>query len=469
MQPQGDRPVTISFRPQQMIGWMVTLVVCLIPIILWLSMTPISVRFYDLSIGLSSVGKITGIIGIVLYALNLVYSTRLRFLENWFGGLNRVYIAHHVVGGLALIFLCIHPLFLSLGLIKSSLYEAAMQLIPNGLSPVSALFDSNHEFHVEVLEQWALFFGIIAFWGMVGLLIITFFVKLPYRLWLFTHKFLGLAFFLAGLHVLLISSDTSRNALLRYYVIGLSILGLGAFIYKSLLGKILIRKYKYYVDKVQTVGGNVTQLELRPVDLPITYQPGQFVFVRFLYSGADKVTAEWHPFSISSAPHEQNLRLSIKALGDYTKAMPQLKPGAIAEVEGAYGKFSFKGFKNPNQIWIAGGIGITPFLSMAKSLPSSGYKIDLYYSVKTISELINFNELVAVHELNKECFRFIPYVADKKPQLLNADFIEKTSQGLQSKEIFICGPPPMMKALKKQLKDKQVLSSVIHTEEFAMS
>lgn len=344
-----------------------------------------------------------------------------------------------------------------------------MLLFPNGLTPLGALFDTKHELHIDVLQRWAIFFGTIAFFGMVVLLIITFYVKLPYRVWLLTHKFLGLAFFFAGLHTLFISSDVAMKGPLRFYMLTMCALGIVAFIYKTLMGNILIRRYRYYVDEVKIVGGNVTQLTLRPVKERMSHLPGQFAFIRFLYSGADKVTTEWHPFSISSAPGEEYIRLSVKALGDYTSALASLKQGAIAEIEGAYGKFSFTNYRNENQIWVAGGIGITPFLSMAKSLPEDNpYNIDLYYSVKSQSEFVDLGGLVEIAKKQNAKFRIIPFISDERG-LLTADVIAEHSNGLKDKEIFICGPPPMMKALRKQLKQKGVMGSMVHSEEFAMS
>jgi len=419
-----------------------------------------------------AIGRITGLVGLVMYALNLIFSTRLRFLEYLFGGLNRVYIAHHLLGGLALIFLSLHPFFLALRYVHLSLKQAALVLLPNGLLPLDALFNAQHVYHGVVLEQWAIFFGIIAFWGMVGLLLVTFFVKLPYRIWLFTHKFLGPAFFIAGLHVLFISSDTSINAPMKYYILAITALGIAAFIYKTILGNIFIRRHKYLVSNVQTFEGDVVQVSLEPTDLarPMAYKPGQFVYIKFTSDAGGGVKSEWHPFSISSHAKSDQLQLTVKGLGDYTKTLHQLKTGTIAEVEGAYGRFSYKNFKNQNQVWIAGGIGITPFLSMALSLsPDDDYHIDLYYSVKTRSELIDFQKLANASFIRHGKFGVYAFIGDEENGYLGIDFIKQHSGDLAGKDFFICGPPPMMQSLRGQLKAEGVPGARIHSEEFAMS
>lgn len=278
MQPKNTRSPFTEVQWTKFTGWTLTAILCLLPVIFWFSIHSVSDFFSGNFTSLMlDLGRITGLIGMVMYALNLIYATRLRIFENLFGGLNRVYIAHHVLGGLALIFLCLHPLFLALRYATTSMREAAMLLIPHDLVPISALFDKAHELNFDVTQQWSIFLGIIAFWGLVVLMIFTFFIKLPYKVWLFSHKFLGFAFFLAGLHVFFISSDTSENGLLRYYILGLSALGLLAFIYRTLMPRVLVRTYKYYVDKVVVSGGSVTQLKMRPVKLAMHYKPGQFV------------------------------------------------------------------------------------------------------------------------------------------------------------------------------------------------
>ncbi len=469
MQPKhtGLRSGLVSFRLEYALGWGITLVLCFIPVVIWQDMHPIS-NIQTLSAAMLSFGRVAGLVGMVMYALNLVYATRLRFLEYLFGGLNRVYIAHHLLGGFALILLTFHPLFLALRYVNSSMLQAALLLLPNGLTPIDALFNTSHEYHDLVLEQWAITFGIIAFWGMVVLLLFTFFIQMPYRLWLFTHKFLGVAFFFGGLHVFFIDSDTSSNTLLRYYMLGVAAVGLIAFAYRTLAGNILIRKYKYEISSVDVVAGNVTQINMTHLKEKMSYKPGQFVFVRFFAGKGSGISKEWHPFSISSGTKDAMLQLSIKGLGDYTNALSALKPGDTAEIEGAYGRFTYTNFKNKHQIWVAGGIGVTPFISMAKGIADDKHIIDLYYSVNTSSELIDWPTLSGIAKDNKN-FRVIPFIGDQQKGFLSTDFIKKYSGDLKGKEIFICGPPPMMKSLRQQFKHEGLPGTSIHSEEFAMT
>lgn len=415
-----------------------------------------------------NIGRISGIIGLILYALDLIYATRLRLLEWLFGGLNRVYIAHHIVGGFALILLAIHPLFLSLQYVTTSLRKAGFLLIPHDLSPVTALLDVGHPSHLDVLQQWAIFAGILAFWGMVVLLVLTFFYKPPYPIWLFTHKFLGLAFFISGLHVLFVNSDTTTNAPLKYYLLFITTLGVVAFVYRTMLPGVFIRRYAYQVVEVTMQSRGSVKFSLLPLGQRVSYKPGQFVFMKFLNAQAVGINKEWHPFSISSAPSNGPLEIIAKALGDYTNNLARLQPGTIAKIEGAYGSFTFYEYSNPNQIWIAGGIGITPFLSMIKSLPPTGYNVDLYYSVSSEADVIEWQNIVQSVMIHPQQLRVLPFDSSKWQMHLDIKFILNYSGTVVGKEIFICGPTGMMKSLKKQLIEAGAEKRAIHSEEFAM-
>ena len=461
MQPQGRRSAKNTFGWNKP-GWLVTIVLCLAPVAFWLGSVNLETAFSTRYTALTSLGQIAGLVGITMYGLNLIYSTRLRFLEDWFGGLNRVYIAHHIIGGLALVLLALHPLFLVSRYIGQSITAAAEQLLPR--LKITELSIKNGALN----QEWAVFFGTVAFFGLVFLLILTFYVELPYRLWLFTHKFLGAFFFIAGLHVLFVSSTISTNYWLRYYILTIVGLGLIAYIYKTLLGRILVRNYKYVVDKI-TINDNasVTNVILRPLATPVSFAPGQFLFIKFTNSKG--VKKEWHPFSISSAPADGKLRISAKALGDFTNSLKEVKTGDKALIEGAYGRFSYRYHKNHKQIWVAGGIGITPFLSMARELnPKHKLNIELYYCVNNRGEMIDTVSLKRAIGIKKGGVKVIPYILDQHKKHISAAYIVEKSGSLKNKDIYICGPPAMMSSLRNQFKAAGVSNNNIHSEEFSL-
>jgi predicted ferric reductase len=433
----------LQFRIKNNFGWLVFIALSLLPTIFWYFSKPISTRFVSLATTLTSLGQITGLVGMAMFALTLILSSRLRFLENYFGGLNRVYIAHHFFGSIAFILLLFHPLILAAKFAQVSIRSAALFLLPS--------------------SEWPINFGIIALLLMMVSLVLTFFVKLPYQIWKFSHKFLGLAFFFAALHSFFIPSDISQNIILRIYIMTLAGIGIIAFIYRAVLAKFFVKYFEYSVEEVKILAKNLVEITMSPKGKRINFTPGQFVFVSFV---DNNISAESHPFSISSAVSEKNLKLTIKSLGDYTSQLRNLRAGALAKIEGPFGKFSYQNVENKNQVWIAGGIGITPFLSMARSLENAEYKIDLYYCVNNEKEPIFLEELLKISQQNPN-FRIIPFYSEKQG-FINAEFIQKISGDLNGKEIFLCGPPAMMKSLKEQFLKLKVSRKNIHSEEFQL-
>lgn len=424
-------------------GWLIIGLLVLIPIILWVKNLSLSSRFMGSYNSITSLGQISSLIGIVLYSLTFVLSSRWKFLEDLFGGMNRVYIAHHLLGGISFVLILIHPLLLAFARLTVSLDYAVSLFIPG--------------------TDYTVDFGIAGLFFMIALLILTFFINLPYQIWRLTHKFIGIAFFFGALHMFLVPSDVSRYADLRIYMAVIIGIGMISYLYRTVLGRLLVKKYIFSVDKVIKLKGNIIDLELSPQGASFPFEPGQFVFIGF----HDAILgSEVHPFSISSSPNTRELRLTVKSLGDYTEKLSALGIGDKAYVEGPYGRFSYLRHTGKDQIWIAGGIGISPFLSMARSLSELDYKIDLFYCVREEIEAVHLNELINISGKYPQ-FRVFP-VYSKINGRFTAQSAYKASNGTKDKEIFICGPLPMMRSLKKQFKDLGVDKDNIHTEEFAM-
>jgi predicted ferric reductase len=204
---------------------------------------------------------------------------------------------------------------------------------------------------------------------------------------------MGVFFILGYLHSLLVGAlavlSVQGKWLLLFFVIGTA-----SYIYTEFLGRTFKKFLPYRVEGVNHQNNSITEIIMRPKKQAIRRPlAGQFMFVRFKASGLD----ESHPFTISSAPHEDSLRLTIKASGDFTRHLfRNLKVGTEAIVEGPYGMFDYK-TGGSKQIWLAGGIGVTPFLSFIRDLELNPLDrdVDFYYVIRHCEEAPFVDEIEA--------------------------------------------------------------------------
>ncbi len=206
-----------------------------------------------------------------------------------------------------------------------------------------------------------------------------------------------------------------------------------------------------------------TEIVLKPKGDMITFKPGQFAFLEVQGQG----WSEPHPFTISSAPDENRLRFTIKVLGDWTrKVREELKPGRDVIVRGPYGRFNSENVHGKKQVWIAGGIGVTPFLSMIRAMKKGDDRnIQFVYATRNREEALFLDEIqsctaelgnISIHPLFSDQDEFARIDIAK----------EKLSGFLTEYEYFICGPKPMVDGFVRDLKKEGVLRSKIHTEAF---
>jgi len=423
-------------------GTFFVIIFTIIPILLWLPFLSVS----TLPSVFLSLGQIFALSSVVLYSINFILSTRLRFFEIFFGGLNRMYIIHHIVGAVAFVLILFHPLFIALSYAFISIDAAVTLLWPS--------FDN--------LPVW---FGIAALLVTIVLLFLTLYVKIEYDLWKKTHKFLGLGFFLVSIHVFLTKSFLDSNFPLKMYIYIFIVLAIFSFTYKTLLGRILVRKRKFTVSSIREVVKDIWEISLVPADKkPVFYHSGQFIFINPKVLG---IANEEHPFSVVSKASSTPLVIASKSVGNFTASLKLLTPGNTVLVEGPFGQFGWEYHPSPKQIWIAGGIGITPFVSMAKSLPTEGITVDLYYTVKDNSEAAYVSELMNTVSENKNIHAFLQ--PSKQKGRLSADIIKHNSQSFSEAAFFICGPPPMMKSMREQLNKLGIKNRKIYSEEFSLN
>jgi predicted ferric reductase len=430
-------------------GWVILLSVILaIPVTSWILHTTFSDAVGSTFFTLKLLGQITGILGCQLFAFALILSARLSFIEKLFGGLDKMYVIHHRIGTIAFAFLAVHPLILAFRYLDDGFASVASFLSPIGNTLPATL-------------------GLISLYGMMTLLFLTFYGSVfMYPTLKLAHRFLGMFFFFGFLHVLLIPSSLSSDGTLKASLLITAFLGLVAFTYRTLLGKWIVPRHNFRVSSVIDLGGQMTEITLTPKGKGMYHLPGQFGMLTL--PATKGVLDEEHPFTLSSRGDDGTVRFSVKALGDYTSTLPLTKVGDEALVEGPFGEFSYI-YGKEKQVWVAGGIGVTPFVSMAEymlTLDTLPYTIDFFYSVKTASDAV-YEDLFKKLEEKHTSFRYHPMPSDTAG-FISAEVLLSQVKDLHKRDIFVCGPPGLMSALSSQLQAIGVALKNVHTERFAL-
>lgn len=366
---------------------------------------------------------------VTVFAFNFLMATRLKWVERIFGGLDKMYLIHRRSGVIAVILLLAHFI-----------------VVPRDLT----------EFNIgKPLGFYALILILI---GVILSAAPVFKRKIPYHKWINIHKLMGLFYVMGVIHGLTVNSLIKELPITRIYVFGMSFIGIAAWIYRAFLFNFFNKKLEYQIIDVKNLGHQVTEIIMKPVKEELKYLAGQFAFFNFPAIS----NREQHPFTISSHPCDNTLRITVKGLGDYTDDFSnKLKSGDIAWVEGAYGHFSSRYIKEADQIWIAGGIGITPFLSLARDLhPNS---IHLFWCINTKEEAVYIDELNEFTKSNPN-FKFTIW-SSKEQGYLTADKLG--IDNYKNKGYLVCGPKALKENIMKQLKEKGVHQENIYDEEFA--
>lgn len=423
--------------------------ILILPLLVWSQILPLQERFSDMSSVFYSLGQITGITGTLLFSWSLILSYRNKITEIIFGGLDKAYRIHHLSGMYGLFLLLLHPLFLS---IPKLVYSAEYAM----------------NFFTPFKTSTAVDFGIFSILFFMTLIGITLFgVIFSYQSLKKFHMFLGGAFLLGAVHGFLIESDISESVFLRVWVLGFVVLGLCAYLTYTFLKKVTVPKKMFTIIDVKKIEGGITQLSLSPVVSGVTHLPGQFGFFSFVDSTVVK-NSEVHPFTISSWRGDGSLVISVKTLGDFTESLSQEKKETRVEMEGPFGEFSY-GYGGNKQVWVAGGVGVTPFASFAEHILTQKeflYDVDFFYSVRTKNDTA-FDELFNKVSKTYPSFKYHPMPSDTDGYVTGDLLMQKVSD-ISTRDIFVCGPPPMMKSLLLSLKGFGIKGSKIHSELFSL-
>lgn len=387
----------------------------------------------DLSLA-RSLGIVLGWAGCGLLLASLVLMLRETRLARGMGGLERMYRWHHWAGMAAYVLLLAHPLLLAADGWPDQRLLAWQTISPFG-------------------QGWAVWSGWLSLVLLMLGLAATFENRIPYRTWRWLHVGLGFAVLCGLLHLILLGIDEPV----------LPVLGLAAFF----LGWRIVRDdfgmaaRPYIVQTATPVADAMVEISLKPLSNAVAAAPGQFVLVAFFAGPGFQGCGEFHPFTVSAVGDDGAIRVGIKALGDCTRKIQSIGPGVTARVHGAFGSFLADRPAAP-QLWIAGGIGITPFLAQLRA-GTVKQPTRLVYLYRTGADAAFLPELETLAG-NDPGLSLKPVATGNAVPDLNALLADVAD--LAQHAVYLCGPPGMVAGLRKTLRDRGMASHRIHFENF---
>jgi predicted ferric reductase len=223
-------------------------------------------------------------------------------------------------------------------------------------------------------------------------------------------------------------------------------------------------KVNVRVVKVVVEGPGVISVIMKGRNLDqLAAQGGQFFGWRFLTRGHALMS---HPYSLSAAPTKNHLRITVKDLGDHSRSLTFLKPGTRVFVEGPYGAFTAGRSTSPHVVLIGGGVGITPVRALMDEF-NGGAQIDVIFRASREEDLVLKAEMDYLANRSGGSMRIHYLVGSRKDHPMDARSMKALVPTFADSDIYICGPEPLVSAVRKAAEDLGVPKNRFHDEAFA--
>jgi predicted ferric reductase len=409
-------------------------------------------------------GQITGLVLASCGLLQILLASRAPWLERVYGldGLARL---HHRVGQVFLVPLLAHPLLVTWATMRWS-----------GESAGTA--------YATLLAMDGVVGATIALALLVGILVYS--VLQPwtswnYQWWYAIHLVMYAAIVLAFWHQVALGESLRTSRLFATY--WWSVLGLVfAIVAVYRVGQPLVQslRHRFVVAAIVPETPNVTSVLIEGRGLAAyRFQSGQFVMVRFL---CPRLRWESHPFSLSLPYDGRHLRLSVKAVGDFSGTVRNVLPGTRVLLEGPYGIFTASRATSPKILCLAFGIGITPIRAIAEDLAREGRDVVLVYGSLKYDEIALRQEMEQLsaryglqvhHILSEESHPPLPHSGPLPRVTVSSGFVtraylERVVPAITERDVFLCGPPVVMRLVRNDLAALGVPQSRVFAERFSL-
>ena len=401
---------------------------------------------YSVVASLSRLAALTGtffaVVGIFLIA-------RIPWVERGVGH-DRLVTWHRKLGPWSLYLIGIHVLFITLS-------------------------SAGNDHTMLVVEMWRMLHALSWLWpALAGFVLmvaagVTSYkkarAKMSYETWWIIHVYTYIAIAISFMHQVLNGQMFVGHPLNRLYWTVLYVLMAG-FLIVYRFGIPIWRSIRLnlVVDKVVVEGPGVISVIMKGRNLhKLAAEGGQFFGWRFLTRGHFLMS---HPYSLSAAPTEHFLRVTVKDLGDHSRSVAYLKRGTRVFVEGPYGAFTAGRATRPHIVMVGGGVGITPIRALMDEF-KNGVQLDVIYRASKKEDLVLKDELDYLVANSGGLIRVHYLVGSRRDHPMNAQALKALVPRISDSDIYICGPGPLVETVKQAAEDLGVPKNRFHDEAFA--
>ncbi len=402
---------------------------------------------------LQEIAKGLALTAFAIVALQPVLAARYRWVERPFGQ-DVLYRFHRNMGMFAAVLLLAHPILYAAGGEWELLYSFA--------------------------GGWEVALGRVALIALIGIVLTSVFrasLRLDFETWRGVHNGFALSLLVLGfVHSVAAGGDLSEWPM---RLVWLMLFSLGFVSYLAHFRSVHSREHatEFVVVRVTPETADVCSLELKPSrpELGTDHLPGQFLFLTL---HRESGPTEEHPFSIASAPsRDGHVTATIKASGDFTRSIRETEVGDRACVRAPFGRFShLLHDEDEPMVFVAGGVGITPMLSMLRHMHQEGSdrSVLLLYGNRTQADIVARAELDEIAASGKPSLRVVHILSKADASWsgetgrIDCGCIERHAGGLEDKAFYVSGPPMMIDAVVRTLREAGVPDRHIHFERFSL-
>lgn len=345
-----------------------------------------------------------------------------------------------------------------------------------GFHVLLAILGYAGQFHVPLAVQlWRILHQYLWMWpalaGFIFMMVagITSYkkarAKMSYETWWIIHIYTYLAIGLSFMHQVLNGPMFIGHPLNRLYWTVLYVsMSFSIVVWRIGIPVARSLRHNLRVERVVVEGPGVISIIMRGRKLhKLAAEGGQFFGWRFFARGHLLMS---HPYSLSAAPSEHLLRITVKDLGDHSRSLAFLKPGTRVFVEGPYGAFTAGRSSRPHVVLVGGGVGITPIRAIMEEFRNS-VQMDVIFRASRQEDLVLRQELDYLAAQSSGLIRIHYLVGSRKQYPMDAKAMRKLVPRFADADIYICGPGPLVDAVREAARDCGVPKNRFHDEAFA--